>query len=119
MQSHDGQSAPDHIPVREDTEYIDGRYGWLTRSEREGFISEADLPEPYRDGVWGEEDGVFRVVLPNGHYEVTCYFSSEDSEAAGDKSHCQRGEENREIENFRPKVKLWKGAITSRSAMND
>ena len=81
MQSRDGQSAPDHIPVCEDTEYIDGRYGWLTRSEREGFISEADLPEPYRDGVWGEEDGVFRVILPNGHYEVTCYFSSEDSEA--------------------------------------
>lgn len=80
MQSHDGQTAPDYIAIYEDTEYIDGRYGWLTHSEREEFISEADLPEPYRDGVWGEDDGVFRVALPNGEYEVTCYFSSDGSE---------------------------------------
>ena len=80
MQSHDGQTAPDHIAVYDDTEYVDGRYGWLTRSEREEFLSESNLPEPYRDGVWGEEDGVFRVALPNGEYEVTCYFSSDGSE---------------------------------------
>ena len=80
MQSHNGQTAPDHIAIYEDTVYTDGRYGWLTRSEREEFISEANLPEPYRDSVWGEEDGVFRVALPNGEYEVTCYFSSGGSE---------------------------------------
>ena len=80
MQSHDGQTAPDHIAIYENTEYIDGRYGWLTQSEREEFISESNLPEPYRDGMWGEEDGVFRVALPNGEYEVTCYFSSDGSE---------------------------------------
>lgn len=80
MQSHDRQTAPDHIAIYEDTVYTDGRYGWLTRSEREEFISEANLPEPYRDSVWGEEDGVFRVALPNGEYEVTCYFSSGGSE---------------------------------------
>ena len=80
MQSHDGQTAPDHIAIYDDTVYIDGRYGWLTRSERDEFLSEADLPEPYRDSVWGEEDGVFRAALPNGEYEVTCYFSSGGSE---------------------------------------
>ena len=80
MQSHNGQTAPNHIAIYEDTVYTDGRYGWLTRSEREEFISEANLPEPYRDSVWGEEDGVFRVALPNGEYEVTCYFSSGGSE---------------------------------------
>ena len=80
MQSRNGQTAPDHIAIYEDTVYTDGRYGWLTRSEREEFISEANLPEPYRDSVGGEEDGVFRVALPNGEYEVTCYFSSGGSE---------------------------------------
>ena len=80
MQSHNGQTAPNHIAIYEDTVYTDGRYGWLTRSEREEFISEANLPEPYRDSVWGEEDGVFRVALPNGEYEVTCYFSTGGSE---------------------------------------
>ena len=80
MQSRNGQTAPDHIPIYDDTEYIDGRYGWLTRSEREEFIGDGALPEPYRDSVWGEEDGVFRVALPNGEYEVICHFSSGDSE---------------------------------------
>lgn len=80
MQAHDGQTAAGHIAIYEDTEYIDGRYGWLTRSEREGFTSESNLSEPYRDGVLGKEDGVFRVALPNGEYEVTCYFSTGGSE---------------------------------------
>ena len=80
MQSHNGQTAPNHIAIYDDTVYTDGRYGWLTRSEREEFISEANLPEPYRDSVGGEEDGVFRVALPNGEYEVTCYFSTGGSE---------------------------------------
>ena len=80
MQSHNGQTAPDHIAIYEDTVYTDGRYGWLTKSEREDSVGETNLPEPYRDSVWGEEDGVFRVALPNGEYEVTCYFSSGGSE---------------------------------------
>ena len=28
----------------------------------------------YQDSLWGEEDGVFRIALPNGTYEITCYF---------------------------------------------
>jgi len=80
MQPQNSQTAPDHIPVLRDTVYIDGKYGWVTRSGRDGFRSEADIPEPYRDIVWGIEDGVFRVALPNGKYEVTCYFCSGGSE---------------------------------------
>ena len=80
MQPEDGQTAPGHIPISADTRYIDGKYGWLTISEREDFRSESEIPEPYRDSVWGEEDGVFRVALPNGTYKVTCYFCPGDSE---------------------------------------
>ena len=81
MQPHDGQTAPEHIAIFEDTVYINGRYGWATESSREEFRNEAEIPEPYRDGVWSEEDGVFRVALPNGIYKVTCYFGSNESEA--------------------------------------
>ena len=28
----------------------------------------------YQDSLWGKEDGVFRLALPNGTYEITCYF---------------------------------------------
>ena len=79
MQSHNGQTAPEHIPVFHDTVYTDGKYGWATISARNEFRSETDLSEPYRDAVWGEEDGVFKVALPNGTYKVTCYFRSGES----------------------------------------
>ena len=80
MQPHSGQTAQDHIPVFGDTVYVDGKYGWATRSDRDEFRSEADIPEPYRDIIWGEEDGVFRVALPNGKYKVTSRFCSGGSE---------------------------------------
>jgi hypothetical protein len=76
MQSHNGRTAPEHIAVFNDTVYTDGRYGWATESTRNEYCSEANIPEPYRDSVLGEEDGVFRVALPNGTYEVACYFCS-------------------------------------------
>lgn len=81
MQSHEGQTAPGHIPVFFDTVYTDGEYGWVTTSKREEFRSESDLPEPYRDSVWGAEDGVFRVALPDGTYKVTCYFGPGEPES--------------------------------------
>ncbi len=80
MQPDDGQTAPGHIAVHADTVYTDGRYGWLTESEREDFENESEVPQPYEDSIWGTEDGVFRVALPNGTYEVTCYFSANESE---------------------------------------
>ena len=29
--------------------------------------------------MWSEEDGVFRVALPNGNYKVTYHFFSDES----------------------------------------
>ena len=80
LQPDDGQTAPEYIAIHADTVYTDGRYGWLTESEREDFENESETPQPYEDSIWGTEDGVFRVALPNGTYEVTCYFSANDSE---------------------------------------
>ena len=84
LQSKDGQTAPGHIAVHADTVYTDGQYGWLTESERDDFgISQtrgSEVPQPDADSVFGAEDGVFRVALPNGTYEVTCYFSANESE---------------------------------------
>ena len=80
MQFDDGQTAPGHIAVHAGTVYTDGKYGWLTESEREGFENESEVSQPYEDSIWGTEDGVFRVALPNGVYEVTCYFSASESE---------------------------------------
>lgn len=101
MQPADGESAAGHIAVYKDTGYIDGRYGWLSKSIQDEFKTggggfelkywhtEDTQPTPdirdilgedeshlllYQDNLWGEADGVFRVALPNGSYEVTCYF---------------------------------------------
>ena len=82
MQSDDGQTAPGHIAVYVDTAYIDGRYGWLTVSAKDDFMNESNVPQPYKNSISGQEDGVFRVALPNGNYEVTCYFSADAADEA-------------------------------------
>ena len=81
MQPEDGQIAPGHIPVYTDTVYTDGQYGWLTVSEREAFKGGSEVRQPYGDSILGKEDAVFRVALPNGTYEVTCYFRGGESES--------------------------------------
>ncbi len=80
LQPEDGQIAPRHIAVHADTIYTDGQYGWLTESERDDFENGSEVPQPYADSIFGAEDAVFRVALPNGIYEVTCYFSANESE---------------------------------------
>ena len=80
MQPDDGQTASGRIAIHSDTVYTDGRYGWLTESERDDFENESEVSQPYEDSIWGQEDGVFRVALPNGTYEITCYFSASASE---------------------------------------
>ena len=80
LQPDDGQTAPGYIAVHPDTVYTDGQYGWLTESEREDFKNESEVSQPYEDSIWAREDGVFRVSLPNGTYEVTCYFSANESD---------------------------------------
>ena len=80
LQPEDGQTAPGHIAVYADTVYTDGQYGWLMESERDDFENGSVVPQPYADSIWATEDGVFRIALPNGAYEVTCYFRASGSE---------------------------------------
>lgn len=78
MQPETGETAPTYIPVYPETDYSDGRYGWLTASERTAYPTDgADTPQPMADSISGEEDAVFRVALPNGTYRVTCYFTAD------------------------------------------
>ena len=101
LQPRDGETALGHIPIYKDTGYTDGRFGWWSRSVQDEFKtggggfelkywhtedtkSAGDIRdvlavgEPnlllYQDSLWGEEDGVFRIALPNGTYEIRCYF---------------------------------------------
>ena len=98
MQPADGTSAEGHISVYKDTDYTDGRYGWMSKSIQDVFKTggggfelkywHTEDPKPvpnmrnisiedkplYQDNLLGEEDGVFRLTLPNGTYEITCYF---------------------------------------------
>ncbi len=76
MQPEDGQTTSGHIPVYVDTTYTDGKYGWLTASERINSLNKLGVPQPYTDSILGQEDAVFRVALPNGRYEVICHFSA-------------------------------------------
>ena len=80
MQPRGSQTAPGHMPVFKDTVYTDGGYGWVTRSALDEFRKESNIADPFRDGVAGEADAAFRLALPNGNYQVTCYFSLAGSE---------------------------------------
>ena len=101
LQPRGGEGVPEHISIYNDTAYIDGLYGWISKSVQDEFktggggfelkywhtedtrpardigdILAVDEPNLllYQDHLWGEEDGVFRITLPNGTYEITCYF---------------------------------------------
>ncbi len=80
MQPDDGELATGHIAVSADTVYTDGGYGWLVESERDDFIGDAAVEQPYQDSILGKADGVFRVALPNGTYKVTVHLSAVESE---------------------------------------
>ncbi len=79
MQPNNAETALGHIAIYKDTVYEDGRFGWFTQSEKHGLNSSAGT-QPYSDSITGEDDGVFRLVLPNGIYEVICYFNTTESE---------------------------------------
>ena len=101
LQPRDGQGVPEHISIYNDTAYIDGFYGWISKSVQDEFKtggggfelkywhtedtrSARDIRDIlagdelnlllYQDSLWGEEDAIFRLALPNGTYEITCYF---------------------------------------------
>ena len=73
-------AAPDgaSIPVFVDTRYQPGSFGWDTVYPRHSF---RNTSAPFGTGVWDTEDAAFRIDLPNGEYEVTCRFQSNDKKA--------------------------------------
>ena len=80
MQPHASQTALGHIPIYTDTLFTDGLYGWVTQSAKVELNKITDILHSYQDSIISNEDGVFRLILPNGMYEVTCYFSASPSE---------------------------------------
>ncbi|MCY4402198.1 MAG: hypothetical protein OXD54_06425 [Candidatus Poribacteria bacterium] len=79
MQPNGAQTIPGYIPVHTDTNYTDGKYGWLTKSVKSGYKGDSQEQQLYDDSIMGKEDAVFRVTLPNGTYEVICYFGGSES----------------------------------------
>ena len=59
------------IPVNVDTLYQGQGYGWVTDTQRQLFTSHQRRDQTYLDGICSNQDGVFRVDLPNGRYIVT------------------------------------------------
>ena len=80
LQPQGAQTAPGHIPIYPDTRYRDGLVGWVTDTESDGLFKQTDIIHSYQDSIVGEEDGVFKVILPNGAYKVVCYFSASGTE---------------------------------------
>ena len=66
------------IPVFVDTRYQPGGFGWDTVYPRHSFLNTGEF---MGSGVWDTEDAAFRIDLPNGEYEVTCRFQSNDGKA--------------------------------------
>jgi len=73
MQAEKEESGDVPIPVLVDTRYQPGGFGWDTIYPRYDFSN----------GVWDTEDAAFRVDLPDGKYEVTCRFQSNDKQEHG------------------------------------
>jgi hypothetical protein len=79
MQPHGGRTAEGHIAVFDDTVYDDGRYGWATASTLHARRRDIPSSERDEDNVWAEEDGVFKVALPNGTYTVTYHLFADEA----------------------------------------
>ena len=78
FQPKKGTAAPNSISVSPMSKYENQayQYGWLTESKLTSS-SQIEQPDPlFRDAITSttKADGVFKVVLPNGHYRVTCFF---------------------------------------------
>ena len=59
------------ISVNVDTLYQGQGYGWVTDTQRQLFTSPQRRDQTDLDGICSNQDGVFRVDLPNGRYIVT------------------------------------------------
>ncbi|MYF98496.1 hypothetical protein F4212_05085 [Candidatus Poribacteria bacterium] len=79
MQPNGAETIPGYIPVYTDSDYTDGKYGWLTKSVKIGYKDKSQEQQLYDDSILGKDDAVFRVTLPNGTYKVICYFGGNES----------------------------------------
>ena len=59
------------ISVGIDTRYQGQGHGWVTATKRQLFTCGQRQGENDLHGIWSNQDGVFRVDLPNGRYIVT------------------------------------------------
>ncbi|MDP6598984.1 MAG: hypothetical protein QGI86_24415, partial [Candidatus Poribacteria bacterium] len=59
------------ISVGIDTRYQGQGHGWVTAAKRQLFTCDQRQDQNDLNGIWSNQDGVFRVDLPNGRYIVT------------------------------------------------
>ena len=64
------------ITVEPNICYREHGYGWVTVSNRNGQYNNATEEFPNRDFVTDHFDGVFKIDLPNGQYQVKVQFAS-------------------------------------------
>jgi len=76
MQPDGLETVEGYRAVGKDMRYVSGKYGWVTGSPGGDRQGAENILEPYRDYVWDSTEAAFRTDLPNGTYNVTCYFSS-------------------------------------------
>ena len=79
MQPDDGQTASGHHPIGKDTNYVSGKFGWVTKSPHNAFQGQTNLSTLDRDFLWGTDDAAFKLDLPKGTYRVTNYFCSTEN----------------------------------------
>ena len=68
---HTQEGGGSGISVDINTHYQDQGHGWVTETKRQLFTRAQRQGETDLHGIWSNQDGVFRVDLPNGRYIVT------------------------------------------------
>ena len=79
MQGHGSELADGCRLVTKKHLYNQGGFGWVTQPPNTEFSGEGDIDSLHRDCISGTRDGVFKLSLPNGTYQITSYFCSVDS----------------------------------------
>ena len=79
MQPDDGQTSSGYHSIGKDTNYVSGKFGWVTKSPHNAFQGQTNLSARDRDFVWDTDDAAFKLNLPNGTYKVTNYFCSAEN----------------------------------------
>ena len=79
LQGHGSELADGCRLVTKKHLYNQGGFGWVTQPPNTEFSGEGDIDSLHRDCISGTRDGVFKLSLPNGTYQITSYFCSVDS----------------------------------------